>query len=43
MDDTMNIIYDYIKNIDEDLLDKAKYIFENSFGQPLIKQIEMIF
>lgn len=43
MDNTMEIIYNYIKEIDEELLDKSRYIFENSFGQPLIKQITEIF
>lgn len=43
MDSSMEIIYDYIKNIDGDLLDKARYVFENSFWSPLIRQIEDIF
>lgn len=43
MDDTTKIIYEYIRNIDEDLIDKSKYIFETTFWFPLIKQVEMIF
>jgi len=43
MDNIMDIIYDYIAEIDEELVDNAKYIFENSFGQPLIKQVKEIF
>lgn len=41
--DSMQIIYDYIEKIDPELLDKSRYIFENTFGWPLIKQLEEVF
>lgn len=43
MNSSMEVIYDYIKKIDSELLDKSRYVFENTMGTPLIKQIETIF
>lgn len=43
MNSSMEVIYDYIKKIDSELLDKSRYVFENTMGTPLIRQIETIF
>jgi len=43
MNDSLKIVFDYLKNVPDTDLDYAKYVFTQTMGKPLKKQLEIIY
>jgi len=43
MNDSLKIVFDYLKNVPDTDLDYAKYVFTQTMGKPLKRQLEIIY